>query len=823
MNADDYFARPGQSLITHVIGMIGAFKQIAPRIDAKYHVPLLEMITLHDAGKINPWFQKKLLPGNAITAEEEKLSYHVELSVIWLFLYYHLESNDGSLSPAQSSSIFAVMSHHLGWMKDATDLHLDLEKSEYLARRMKQSDIGAVLNLVKKVQAHVRHTFELSIFPNLDHVEDDITRYIQAMGDAKPGKILHFWGSIVNLMQEAIGRKIENPCLLPLLFSSILFDLDVWDARFYTPEYKTHAFPFEIDPVRVEPEMVSLFCNNNFGTPVVDPLDLPITKVRKVFRKAVGSLDSGDLDNLAGKILRLNAPTGSGKTINMLDVAIRLRDRIARTKGYHPRIIYCLPFVALGEQVASVAREVLQIGNQKFQSPAMMVHNYLAPVKFKRDEGENDGFINPADASWHVHTWQASIIITTFVQLLNTIFNAEKRYWTRAHVLAGSIILLDEVQTIPARYWDLISTSFSSLSTLTGTTIVFSTATQPAIFPPGEDSAIDLPTGLADENDIVSELDRYDIQWHPRIRDIDGLVELTCNHIRDVPRDDIMIVVNTTRVAKEIWQNLRSKATSGDIDVDTGLIYLLSGLVIPKHRKELLEDDICTMLENKTREKGIVLVCTQLIEAGVDVSFHTVYRDLAPLDSIVQVAGRCNRSGDISKGKLHVVNLMFDDNKTYADLVYNQDLVDLEKTRHFLDLHAHSTTLPEKELRRMFPEYYRSIREARETSTGVSSMTSCAYRTLKEEFHLIDTLSNMATLFIPIDNRSIQIRDILLNMSDDKFKTFPRGFYLYSINLNLKYLEEDAIAPLLPDEARNTFLLVDLSLYHKRGGLDIIL
>ncbi len=352
----------------------------------------------------------------------------------------------------------------------------------------------------------------------------------------------------------------------------------------------------------------------------------------------------------------LTVPTGGGKTLASLRFALNHAE-----KHGMDRIIYVIPYTSIIDQNAQVVRDILE------------------PKECPHDAGrivlEHHSNIGADVQSWKekllTENWDAPIIFTTMVQLLETLFGAGTRGARRMHQLAKSIIIFDEIQTLPINCVHLFNNAINFLVDHCGSTVLLCTATQPLL------GSVDGSKGalkLTQENELMADVQKvYDDLKRVSVHECRKSPGWTYEEIAEFAIDCVgksgncLVVVNTKKAAREILE----RTQQGKFDV-----FHLSTGMCPAHRKEKL-NKIRSKLDNK---EPILCVSTQLIEAGVDISFQSVIRMLAGLDSIAQAAGRCNRHGGPEMGNVYIVN------PAEENLVYLKDIaVGKEKTNRVLD------------------------------------------------------------------------------------------------------------------------------------------
>lgn len=306
----------------------------------------------------------------------------------------------------------------------------------------------------------------------------------------------------------------------------------------------------------------------------------------------------------------LTVPTGGGKTLSSLAFGLRhaIRHRL-------DRVIYVAPFTTIIEQNADVFRRAMEsILQEGLSDPVLEHHSNL-------DEG-NDTVASRLAAE----NWDAPLIVTTSVQLYESLFACRPSRCRKLHRVARSVIILDEAQTLPVDLLDPTLRALHELGARYGTTVLFCTATQPAI-----GRRDDFPIGIDGIREIVREPRQlYEAMKRAEVTDL-GPIRDSEVSARLSEHRQVLCVVNTRSHARTLYHASR----------EDGETFHLSALMCPEHRTQKLEE-IRRRLENGAECR---LISTQLIEAGVDIDFPVVFRSLAGIDSIAQAAGRCNRNG----------------------------------------------------------------------------------------------------------------------------------------------------------------------------------
>ncbi len=341
----------------------------------------------------------------------------------------------------------------------------------------------------------------------------------------------------------------------------------------------------------------------------------------------------------------LSVPTGGGKTLASLRFALYHANKYKMDK-----IFYIIPFTSIIDQNADELR--------KFMETKKIDGSYTTDIIL-----EHHSNLTQEEATWKQkvlsENWDAPIIFTTNVQFLETLFDSGTRGARRMHQLVNSVIIFDEIQTLPVRCIHMFNNAINFLVKNCGATVVFSTATQPILhkvsvlygalklFP---DSEI-----IQNKDILFKDLKRVEVLDNRKIdgwsyEEISDLAKTELNRQLSEKLDkkagSVLLIVNTKKSAKILYDLI---ASSEQCEV-----YHLSTNMCPTHRLRVLGNIRVSLDLN--HPKSIICISTQLIEAGVDVDFGSVIRFTAGLDSIAQAAGRCNRNGIREKGFVYIVN-----------------------------------------------------------------------------------------------------------------------------------------------------------------------
>ncbi len=364
-------------------------------------------------------------------------------------------------------------------------------------------------------------------------------------------------------------------------------------------------------------------------------------------------------------LFTLTAPTGTGKTLSMLAFALE-----HALKHELRRVVMVIPYLSIIEQTTRVLRDVFR--DMPDPNRYILEHHSMTGI---RNDGLRGSVITDEDNSNEAlrearhlaENWDAPLVVTTSVQFLESLFANRPAACRKLHNLSQSVVLFDEVQTLPVHLAVPTLATLSHLAAHYGATVVFSTATQPAFSHLDEAVKAYAPSGWKPTEIVPPELGLYvrakrtQVEWrHENDR-------LSWHEVAQeiLTHKQALCIVNMRAHATELFTTLSNLVTG----TGAPALYHLSTLMCPAHRSKVLEE-VRERLKNGYR---CVLIATQCIEAGVDVDFPVVYRAFGPLDAIAQAAGRCNRNGNLPVGRVIVFVPQTEDGKRlYPDASYRQ-------------------------------------------------------------------------------------------------------------------------------------------------------
>ncbi len=480
----------------------------------------------------------------------------------------------------------------------------------------------------------------------------------------------------------------------------------------------------------------------------------------------------------------LTVPTGGGKTLSALAFSLRH----ALTNG-HDRIVYALPFLSILDQTADVFRDVF--GSVLGERVLVEDHSAIAP------EADTDANRRASE------NWDAPLVVTTQVQLFESLFSNRSSACRKLHNLANAVIVLDEVQSLPSGLLDPILETLQDLRAHYGTSLLLMTATQPSLHrraiggnrepKPWLDPA---PTDIvpaAELPGLFSALERVAVEWPTG----DTPVEWSDLADRIVEHEQVLAIVHRRQDARALWNEVDSRVPS------VGTVHL-SALMCPVHRRAVLRE-----IQGRLRRgEPCRVVSTQLVEAGVDVDFPVVFRAMAGLEALAQSAGRCNREGRLpGRGRFVVYNAP---TQPPGLLRHHADIARLMRTNSpHLSLTSPAT----------FSEYFdRLYANASTDSKGIQALRQeLKLAETAATFRMIDEVTT--TVFVPWGDEGRRAIDALrfAGPSRQRFRAIqPFGVAVYPE----AFLKHRALG-LVEELHDSVWCLVSDRSYHPVFGLDL--
>ena len=380
----------------------------------------------------------------------------------------------------------------------------------------------------------------------------------------------------------------------------------------------------------------------------------------------------------------LTVPTGGGKTLSSVLWALH-----HAIKNQQRRIIIAIPYTSIIVQTTSTLKKIFGEDN------VLEHHSNVNPEDANNKELK-------ARLQLATENWDYPIIVTTNVQLFESLFSNKRSDCRKLHNITNSVIILDEVQTLPLGFYKPIVHTLDTLHRIFGTSVLFTTASQPILTGRIEganpfasfDALTSVQEIIPNEAHLHDKLRRVDLKFMEGSRTYDEIADELSKHQR------VLCIVNTRKDAKEIYDRLPKE----------GICLHLSRMMCPAHVSATIKQ-VKDALKNGG-ESPIRVIATQLIEAGVDIDFPVVYRQEAGLDSILQAAGRCNREGKMglcttyvfSLGKEHPLppGFISQTNNARLNMGQHHDWFAPEAmTSYFRQLHSRIDSFDEKQIQEL--------------------------------------------------------------------------------------------------------------------------
>jgi len=748
-----------KELQTHINGVKEkAFFHITENLSLGYNNKELKellgiIIDFHDFGKYTSYFQNYVLKQDPV---DYLLKRHSQLGGFVAYNYIEKQEEKKALL-----ALYLIFLHH-SKLINITDISLKLDDNlKYI--------IGKQVVDLKFSFPSIEKEFRIK----------DIKNFIFYSDERKLRKGFKYWSKK--------HASIQDYFLINYLFS-LLIEGDKLDASDTTPYLLKPIKPSSVDQRYGKPKIN----NRNLE-------ELTNNEIRNYCREIViANLEKEDI--LRHYIFTLTAPTGIGKTMTALDFSLKLKDKIKKESGIESRIIYALPFINIIEQALKEYHITL-----KDQDINILGHYQYADIFGKCEQKENtDGAEKGYDQKlMALDTWQADVVITSFVQFFETLISNRNKLLKKFNHFANAIIILDEVQTLRLDQLPLLGATLFYLSKFLKSRIILMTATRPKIFElaqkeilTAQDEKVVPKELFTNYEEVFALFKRTSI--HPILNDLNSEKERrTQEFVSSVfaqkwsGEKSCLIVCNTVNRSIEIFNLISVYLEENKLQ---NPIYYLSTNIIPAHRLEQIQ-----IINNDIQQKKApILIATQVVEAGVDLDFDMGFRDIGPIDSIIQVAGRINRNNNPNKihSPLYIVD--FDTKATtrvYGLLTYNQAKKSLEQQSYFY----------EKDYLKLITEYFNGISE--KSSFADSRTLFQSMRTLKYDaddkntlpvsaFRIIEESDRYAPVFIEVDENATEILEkyfqkLTNEISKEEFnKNWNLKFQQHIISIP-KYLCED--------------------------------
>lgn len=661
----------------------------------------------HDLGKYTDYFQDYLQNGND---SDLKNHAHISALLLYRFLREKMEISDFKNNDNILAFFVYVCTrlHHgsLGFKRLFGDAQIP--------RMHKEMQIQGE-NLSGKAEALLRDC-------GLDQAirQEQFQKYCDVCDWMDASKL--------HLMHTYITTRVANAkwyFLLIYLFS-ILIDADKLDSAQLSTQPVNCLHPDEV---------IKYLQEKNLEKTAF------VQKRQEARNKIIGVVESLNDDQIMKQhIFTLTAPTGIGKTVASLECALRLQQKLYILKGYTPRIITAIPFINIIEQTRKVYEEIAAD-----KGVTLIAHHRLADISRADDDREE---ISVDQKLLEMESWEGDIILTTFVQLFHSILSSKNRALKKINKLAGSIIILDEVQALPEAYMPLLGAVITKIAEYYGTYFILMTATQPRLLESA--NKILAPDELVPGIELLPDNQHYfknltRTKFVPQLKkkmNSQEFVEFFCDKWQG--RGSALVVVNTIKRSIDVYKKIKQELAE---NLPAAEILYLSTNIIPCQREEVIKRATKLLAENKS----VVMVSTQTIEAGVDLDFDMGFRDLAPLAALVQTAGRVNRSGlKQDSSPVYIIQIEADNSHVYS-------LHNLADTKELL---ATYTEITEPQYQRLINQYF-AFTLNRPLSNESKNIWNEGIMKLDfeeiDQFKLIDNAGDIIDVFVEYDSKASSI------------------------------------------------------------------
>lgn len=604
--------------------------------------------------------------------------------------------------------------------------------------------------------------------PNVGHKDADTTESQTFFGRklrAEQGGIPDYrknWNGHIALPQDYFrpsGRGFATAFYIRMLYSCLV-DADYIDTETF----------MNGDAGRGNYEPLSALCDKL--TAYISKWNNPTREIDILRQKILNSCI--EKASAPRGIFSLTVPTGGGKTV--ASMAFALNHAVANSMK---RIIYIIPYTSIIEQNAKVFRDILGQEN---------VVEHHSSVSYELSENADELEYRSALAT---ENWDAPVIVTTAVQFFESLYANRSSKCRKLHNIANSVIIFDEAQMIPSNNLRPCVAAIAELVRAYNATAVLCTATQPAIDGmlleySKKESVVEL---CPDVDGMFEKFRRTSFEKEGRLA-TDELVS------RLESQQQVLCIVNTRKFAQEVYEALPSEGR-----------FHLSTLMCPVHRKQKLDE----IRERLKSGKTCRVVSTSLIEAGVDVDFPRVFREMAGLDSILQAAGRCNREGKRS-AESSIVTVFESENKVNKLIAVNRDAAE-EAVRDWIQPNNIQT------IECYFKAYRDLLRNddkseiMKAIKEGISGC-QLPFKQIAERFRLID--ENTFTVYISVGEG----KELISRLREgERSRELYRKAGMYSVSIYENHfnalINAGAAEPFGDDAA----ILTDLSLYSDEKGL----
>lgn len=634
----DFNSHTGKPLQEHLNGVMAKVKYRTGNLPTTLNLKLAEIAALfHDVGKINPNFQDKL--------KGEKVKGYSSHAYLSAYAFGNFcSANNAKLATwisrnEQIHSLFAMIARHHGNLPDFENGIFNQDETKRLADFLSTNQHLPVSDFLQKFRDY--HNFAKFIETHELFTLDCSLDFQAKLFKAK-------------FVEKFNKQPLEFFLETQFCFACLL-EADKRDAG-NNENYNRR-------------NLRESYFEENFGTKIDTKLESfveknPLNDLRTAMRiESVVNLREKLAKNK--RVFTLSAPTGAGKTMMLLALA---KEILAIDKSLS--VIYALPFLSITEQVEEICRELFD--NNVLRIDSRAENQTIQELQKKLDDEQTDGNVKRLlQESFTETTFDHPFVITTFVQVFEALLSNRNATLLRLPNFSKTVFLIDEIQALPYRLYSFFTAFLEEFCRQFDSYAIISTATMPHLDFSSQQTATHIagrklfanykiPDELLNAPKYFSEnvFNRYRIT---RLLHDNFTISNLANHIEESD-ESCLVILNTIDDTKNLYALLSEDYSNEEC------VLLNTHFTLEDRRAKI---EYCQRrLGNKEK---IILISTQLIEAGVDIDFPTVYRDFCPLPSLIQSAGRCNRNGKLEFGKVFFFALQKENGKLSSELIYRDE------------------------------------------------------------------------------------------------------------------------------------------------------
>lgn len=595
-----------QSLEDHSFNVANKAREDAEFIGQGDLLFLLGMF--HDLGKADEKFQNKLTKNPTMHVD------HAYAGAKYLYEKIKIRLSAKGVDKATRLQFNEIVAYVIAAHHGMFDI-VDLESEQHAYNKLR--------NRIARPKSDYHFDSDVTNFANF--LETKLEHYgYQDLGMLIDKSFENYQQALSKLDCQDSSEEVYYQSCFVRLYLSLLKNADILDT--------INAYGLLINPLKQE-EKIRL--NRSYLEAIekkYGEFGSPTTRLNEIRSQIAERVKSRGESDSTG-IYRLDLPTGAGKT--NLSMRYAFHQLVDQDRS---RFFYITPFLSVLEQNAAEIRKVT--------GDAGVLEHHSNVIRQTDDNDEKEMLMS----EYLIDSWDSQVILTSMVQFFQTLFKTRSANIRRFSSLIDSVLILDEVQSLPIEVTTLFNLSMNFLNKVMNTTIILCTATQPAydsttinhrISYGGKDGeSADIIDLTHEEKEVFSRTELRKFDENNQHSNLSDLVDFVLEN-----DESILAIFNTKKTVDKFYTLLK--------ELTDRPIYQLSTNMCAQHRLDIISEI------KQGLEDGLPLICisTQLIEAGVDVDFNRVIRSYAGIDSIVQASGRCNREGKRDKGQVTLVNL----------------------------------------------------------------------------------------------------------------------------------------------------------------------